>query len=333
MDLTHHTEYQPVYLHHQRLAQDCQAAVTAWQASGEVLPVAAMDWQWTPITAHTFVSALSQLFHAYNEILWQEFNYCRECGGQCCVVDASDVRPFDLIAIALLGLMSPRLPPRLAAHPHDCIYLAGSQCTWPADWRTIKCWSFYCLGSGPWPATTALGMLYQAVTARLQVVVDTHLPAPLALYERRHGLKFTDHLADPVDFSNVLHSACHELLVMPLYARFPSFTTAHVSHTQTSRTPIFLMADPDVAEFITIATEELYASSPSAPAGIARSADELLIDLDTLTWIIENQPAHRRQLLAELYAHYADAPVPRKGEPPSLWCGMRNQLLTLLNDQ
>lgn len=334
MDLYHHPEYHALYLHHQALAQHCRAAVTAWLVSGEPLLVAAFDWQWTPTSARSFVAALSHLFRAYNDVLWQEFHYCRQCSGQCCVVDASDVHPFDLIAITLLDLAAPTLPPRIAAHPQDCIYLAGSQCTWPADWRTIKCWSFYCLGSGPWPATAALSTLYQAVTVRLQTVVDEQLPEPLRLYERRLGIKLADHLADPVDFAHVLHAACHALLVEPLHARFPLFVPALSAHLKVEqrRAPIFLLSDHDLYEFITAATEELYASPPNAPVGVASSADQLLIDLETLTWIIEYLPAHRQQLLSDLYLRYADAPVPMKGEPPTLWYRMRNQILDILND-
>lgn len=335
MELTHHTEYHRLYLDHQRLAQACQAAVSAWQTSGESLAIAEIDWQWTPATARTFVAAISHLFQAYNDVLWQEFNYCRQCGGQCCVVDASDVRPFDLIAIALLELAPPTLPPRIAANPHDCIYLAGSQCTWPADWRTIKCWSFYCLGSGPWPATAALDALYAAVTTRLQEVVNTHLPEPLRLYERMQGIDFAEHLADPVDFAHTLHTACHALLVVPLLARFPMFAIEQPVQVQPKRTstPIFLIPDHDSYEFITTATEALYDSPISTPVGVASSADQLLLDLETLTWIIESQPAQRLQLLTDLYARYAGAPVPLKGEQPSLWYGMRNQILALLNDK
>lgn len=337
MKLAHHAEYATIYLHHQSLAQGCQAAVTAWRTSDEMLDVAQFGLQWTPATAHTFVDALSHLFQRYNQVLWQEFNYCHQCGGQCCVVDASDVRAFDLIAMALLDLTPPVLAERIATNPQDCIYLAGSQCTWPTAWRTLKCWSFYCLGSGPWPATAALGALYQEVTAELQTLVNTHLPEELRHYERVRQMTFADHLADPVDFSNTLHIACQTLLVAPLQARFPTFEMKPTSqvHTEHSR-PIFLMPEHDLYEFITEATEELYTSSPITPAGVTSSADQLLVDLETLTWIIENPPAQHppaqyQQQLNELYQRYAGAPVPAKGEAPTLWYRMRNQILSLLN--
>ena len=250
------------------------------------------------------------------------------------MVDASDVHAFDLIAIALLDLTPPILPERIAANPHDCIYLAGSQCTWPADWRTLKCWSFYCLGSGPWPATAALGALYQEVTAELQTVVNTYLPEELRRYETVRQMNFANHLADPVDFSNTLHTACQTLLVAPLQARFPTFVLepSSRSRTEQSSSPIFLMPEHDLYEFITEATETLYASPPLTPAGVASSADQFLIDLETLTWVIEHSPAQRQQLLGELYPRYAAAPVPAKGEAPTLWYRMRNQILNLLND-
>lgn len=335
MELTQHAEYHTLYLHHQMLAQSCQTAVTAWQNSGETLAVAEFAWHWTPATARTFVEAISRLFHAYNDVLWQEYTYCRQCGGQCCVMDAADVRPFDLIAIALLDLAPPHLPQRIAANPHDCIYLAGSQCTWPAEWRTLKCWSFYCLGSGPWPVTDALGALYAAVTTRLQEVVDAHLPDPLRHYEVVQGMRFADHLVDPVDFAHTLHTACHALLVAPLHARFPTVSLDLPTRVQptNSRAPIFLMLDADLYEFISTATEALYVSSPVVPAGVTSSADQFLVDLETLTWIIEDPAGQHQIRLRELYQRYAGAPVPRKGETPSLWYGMRNQILALLGDQ
>jgi len=334
MKLSHHSEYQTVYLAHQSVVQGCQAAVTAWRASDEALDVAEFSLQWTPATARTFVNALSHLFQRYNQVLWQDFHYCHQCGGQCCVVDASDVRPFDLIAMALLELTPPVLSERIAANPQDCIYLAGSQCTWPAAWRTIKCWSFYCLGSGPWPASAALGALYQEVTAELQTVVNTHLPDALRRYEQVRQMNFADHLVDPVDFSNTLHTACQTLLVAPLQARFPTFALEHSGHSRPEQgsTPIFLMPEHDLYEFITEATEELYASPPITPAGVTSSADQLLVDLETLTWVIEHSPAQRHQRLIELYARYTGAPVPAKGEAPTLWYRMRNQILNLLND-
>jgi hypothetical protein len=337
MQLTHHSEYQTVYLHHQRVAQGCQAAVIAWRASEEVLDVAEFGLHWTPATAHTFVAALSQLFQRYNQVLWQDFHYCHQCGGQCCVVDASDVRAFDLIAMTLLDLPPPLLPERIAANPQDCIYLAGSQCTWPSAWRTLKCWSFYCLGSGPWPATAALGALYQEITAQLQSVVSTHLPAELRRYEQVRQMNFADHLADPVDFSNTLHIACQTLLVAPLQARFPTFALEQPSQVRTEHSsPIFLLPEHDLYEFITEATEALYASPPVSPTGVDSSVDQFLVDLETLTWLIEHSPAQyppeqSQQQLNELYQRYADAPIPAKGETPTLWYRMRNQILELLN--
>lgn len=334
MDLTHHPEYQTVYRYQQWLAQGCQAAVAAWQDSDEVLVTAELALQWTPASALIFVNEISQLFHAYNQVLWQEFHYCHQCGGQCCVVDASDVRPFDLIATALLDLAPPLLPSRLAANPHDCIYLTGAQCSWPSEWRTIKCWSFYCLGSGPWPATVTLGALHQAVMAQLQAVVDHHLPAPLRAYETNRQIHFADSLADPVLFAQTFHSACHDLLVAPLHARFPLFALASPAHAAatTGKTPIFLMAERDLYEFITAATETLYEALPIAPLGGAISVDQFLADLETLTWIVENEPTQRVQRLTELYHRYADTPTPTKGEAATLWYQMRNQLLQLLNE-
>jgi hypothetical protein len=146
-------------------------------------------------------------------------------------------------------------------------------------------------------------------------------------------MHFAESLAAPVLFAHTLHTACHELLVAPLHARFPLFAPASPTHTPTtaSRTPIFLMAESDLYEFITTATETLYEAPPIAPPGVGASVDQLLSDLETLTWIVENEPAQHQQQVADLYQRYAGVPVPAKEEAPTLWYQMR-QLLQLLNE-
>ena len=206
MRLTQHPEYQRVYLNNNEVALRCQLAIESWKMNNNVVVVPDYELDWTYESAQSFVSSLSQLFQAYNDVLWNKFHYCRRCGGQCCVVDASNVRAFDLLAIALLDLPTPVLANPITANERECIYLSNRRCTWPDKWRTIKCWSFYCLGVGPRKPDDSVGKLYAAITTELQQVVRSHLPDQLLKYETVHGVSLTDYLDDPVRFSDELHN-------------------------------------------------------------------------------------------------------------------------------
>jgi hypothetical protein len=261
------------------------------------------------------VEQLTQLFQAYNQVLWAHFHYCRDCGGQCCVVDAADIRPFDLLALALLDQVAPVLPDVLATQARACIYLAGQQCSWPASWRTIKCWSFYCLGSGPWPPAAPLVDWYHTLTLALQQVVQQWLPAPLRQYEAVHGITLAHYLDDPVDFSNRFHAALGALFVEPLNQRYPCVNPAlPVPSTPQPAVPqrmanivLTIAPDEETLALIGLVIEELVESPPVLEAG--RSVDALLVDLETLTWIVESQPAQSQRLLQEMNGRYPAQPA------------------------
>ncbi|MEZ4860932.1 MAG: hypothetical protein R3C14_06475 [Caldilineaceae bacterium] len=330
MQLQLHPEYAGVYQKHRDADTLYRHAVAAWQQRGEPLAVAAYDLTWTVAGALTLVQELSRLFQAYNQVLWQHFSYCPSCGGQCCVQDASDVRPFDLIAVALLGESTPTLPARIDAGPHHCIYLAGTQCTWPATWRTIKCWSFYCLGSQLWDAPE---QRYRAVTGALQTVVTSHLPSPLCRWEAVQGEQLAAHLEDPVDFSNTLHRALNAIFVTPFQARYAPealSTPAHQATTASQPRPILLL-DQDLITFVMEALATVREGViPPAPPGVASSPDQLLADLEQLAWIAEGQPSNRVPLLHALYQRYAAAGGVNNQPESTIWQQMHDQLRTLL---
>ena len=342
MELTQHPEYRTVYLHHQETDRHCRDAVATWHADGRPFSVDKYALLWTPDSALEFVYALSALFQQYNRVLWEHFSYCAQCGGQCCVVDASDIRPFDLIAIALLDEAAPSLPARIDAGTRACIYLDGMQCTWPTTWRTIKCWSFYCLGSGPWDSSASLGELYSAVTHRLQEVVAVNLPDQLRAYEAITGESLAEYLDDPVAFANAMHVALAEIFIAPLHARYPLFDLAAQqakpasAHQRSLTADIFLVDNPvdiDVMSFISEAMEESMESPSAAPAAVDSSADQLLVDLEALAWLIEGQPANGPTLLTEILSRYENAPAPQANERESVWYRMRQQVRLLLNNQ
>jgi hypothetical protein len=328
MRLEGHPEYIQALLDRETVAR-CRRAVEGWKAGRLELQVPAYGLSWTPESALSLVHELQDLFAAYNRVLWEQFLYCRACGGQCCVNEASHVGPFDGVAIALLETSLPDLPPNLPTTDRACIYLAGRACCLPVEWRTIKCWSFFCLG-GLWDPAAPLGKPYSDLTAALKAVVQTHLRRSeclaLRTYEEARGDPLVDHLHDPADFAAALDDALWEVLVGPLHARYPLLD---------EREPDAPTADADTAEdqvlaFVAEAMEQVLLDPPSVPEGLPLTAAQLLEDLETLEWIAVGRPTHRARLLREMGARYAGVPGPVDGEGPSVWYQMRTHLDELL---
>jgi hypothetical protein len=209
MKLTKHPEYQ-TYFQDKQTTRRCREAVTAWATSGESLVVETYTLRWTYEGAQAFVRSLAHLFREYNRVLWERFAYCRGCGGQCCVLDATHVAPFDAFALALLDRSLPTLPEEITASARDCIYHTVEGCAWPTEWRPIKCWSFYC----------ALGEPTNAIAAELERVVLALLPDALRRYEEASGNRLVDHLGDPVDFAEAFSNALSAVFVVPFNHRY-----------------------------------------------------------------------------------------------------------------
>ncbi|HLZ64123.1 MAG TPA: hypothetical protein VKR06_44910 [Ktedonosporobacter sp.] len=334
MQLTQHPEYQRVYLPINDAAQRCQQAIANWKAHNDTISVPVYSLHWTYESARSFVRSLSNLFQAYNRILWRHFHYCRQCGGQCCVMDASDVRPFDLLALALLDQSVPSLPENITATGRQCLYLSHQRCSWPAEWGTIKCWSFYCLGVGPWQPGSSIGQLRAAITAELQVVVRDLLPPALRSYEAAHGVSLADTLDDPVYFAHTVHNALSAIFVAPFDEYYPIIHPSNTNNDQQTLvhtiTTIQMEDTPDdISAFIAEAAEQICECPLSAPPELTISSDQFLQDLESLQWIIEGQPSHTPELLQAIYLRYINAPAPATGEAPTLWYRMRTHLLEL----
>jgi len=328
MKLEQHPEYIQS-LRDRELVERCKRAVEAWKAEGLALEVPAYGLTWTPASATDLMHELEALFCAYNWVLWEQFPYCPACGGQCCVNEASHVGPFDGVALALLGSSLPDLPPNLPATDRACIYLAGCACTLPAEWRTIKCWSFFCLG-GLWARSTTgsdavpLGERYHDLTAALKAVVQSHLPEALRRYEQVSEDSLLDHLHDPADFAAALDDALWEILVGPLHARYP-LLDEDVIEGQTALNGEDALAE-ELLAFVAEALEQVLVDPPPVPEGLDVTPAQLLEDLEALEWIVVGRPTHRAQLLQEMVTRYADAPGPADGERPSIWNRMRTHL-------
>jgi hypothetical protein len=348
MRLEQHPEYIQS-LRDREIVARCAQAVEAWKADGLSLEVPAYGLSWTPASALSLVRALQALFHAYNRVLWEQFPYCPACGGQCCVNEASHVGPFDGLALALLGVSLPDLPPQLPTTDRACIYLAARTCSLPAEWRTIKCWSFFCLG-GLWDPAVPLGEHYHELTAALKAVLHAHLQrrecAALRRYEQVRGDLLADHLHDPADLAGALDDALWEVLVGALQARYPLLDTQTSGLSERGPLPDSraeagaLYAAPAAGQrpaleeerlaFIVEAMEQVLDAPPSPPKGLLVPSAQLLEDLESLEWIIVGHPARATQHLQSMAARYAAAPGPTDGEQPSIWYRMYTCLAHML---
>jgi hypothetical protein len=305
MRLSHHPEYSK-YLQDREAVQRCERAVAAWRAEEAPIYADKHGLVWTSERALEFVRSLVRMFEAYNRVLWEQFPYCRACGGGCCVLDASRLGPFDGIALALLDLPIPVLPDAIATSARGCIYLEGQECTLPRGWRTIKCWSFYCLG-GRWDPGVSLGERHGVLAAALKGVVRDRLPEELRQYERLCGESTIAHLDDPTDFAHALDDALFEILVGPLHARYPLLEEPRAADAAGQADAPSI--DEKVLAFVGEAMAQLFESPPSPSEERVVSTDQLLADLELLEWIAAGHPSNQVQLLEEMRARYAGLPA------------------------
>ena len=290
-----------LYRQHQERWPLCQQTIEQWRQSNIPLQVPEFGLYWTFAGAQDFVGELVALFQAYNDVLWAHFPYCPACGGQCCVVGASDVRIFDLLAVALLGEQPPVLSRPGTLGSRACIYLTVGdgrpRCSWPTTWRTIKCWSFYCLGSTTWPADSDVGARYRALTAALRTVVEEKLPEPLRRYEAITQLQLAAALEDPVEFAQCFHTALELILVTPLRRQFATLPCEQAQDSTSRAQPNLFLVEDEVAKFVGQAMTEL--DEVDGP---------LWEDLETLIWVVESRPADARRTLLAMSQRYATEP-------------------------
>ena len=114
MRLITHPEYRD-YLQDRGTDRRYRAAVAAWRESGEPIPVEEYSLRWTFTGLQAFVDSLAHLFLDFNRVLWEQFPYCPRCAGGCCVSGATQVHPFDSIALAVQGHSVPALPDEIQA--------------------------------------------------------------------------------------------------------------------------------------------------------------------------------------------------------------------------
>lgn len=322
MKLTNHPEYS-TYSRDQETAQRCRQGIAAWEASDESIVVKTCSLCWTFESMQEFVHSLSHLFQEYNRVLWERFPYCVQCDGKCCVPGAPNVRPFDTIALALLGYSQPTLPGEVEATARDCIYHTANGCVWPKEWRPVKCWSFFC----------ALDERYTIISEELKEVVLNLLPDPLRRYEAVWGDQLAAYLVDPVDFAGTIHKALLDVFVAPFDDRYSIITK---EPSCGGPEDVGGQEDLDVATnvltFIMEVAEQVRGSPPLAPKGSEVPPEQLLADLESLEWIVMGLPEYGPKLLDELYQRYAPAAALSEGKHAAIWHHMCYHILYLRNN-
>ena len=296
MNVHDHPEYD-LFQRDAQLVATCRRAIVAWIACGEEI-VAPDGVVWTPQRAHDFVREMGSLFQRYNFVLWRTFSYCRRCQGGCCVVGASQVTYFDALALALLEQPFPALAPRAAAG--DCIYLGEKGCRWPAQWRPVKCASFYCLGSGDWELD-ATDARYELITRALQEVVREHLPSYLRRYRRDANDPLDTFLTDPIGFAETLGAALIEIFVAPFSASYDIGVSLPGAPKLGSIGADLRSPTQEALAFIAAAVETVW-RTPSRDT--TTSDEQFLADLECLEWIVMERPPDAGRELQVMLGRY-----------------------------
>jgi hypothetical protein len=270
MKLDQHPEYDK-YLADQAFVADVREKLTKWLDENE-----AAVWE-----LETAVSSLTTLFQEYNQVMWQSFPFCQMCLGGCCVVGASEVTAVDGAVLTVLGHDLPVLPAQTSHNERACIYLGERGCTWPVNWRPLKCMIFYSLGSGKWQLASS-NEDYGRLSSALQAVIDKHLPNIL----NDMSLIDSNEVVEPITFAKTFSNLLTEQLLPPELIEINTQPDAQnddpISHS--------LM-------FVASMMETIFEN----PDG----NDILLADLEQFEWIVTGMPANMTTLLTEINGRYA----------------------------
>lgn len=226
MELAQHPQYR-TYVWDRELDRRCREGVAAWRASGEPIVAEKLALCWTFEGAQAFARALSRLTQEYNRVLWEQFSYCRQCGGKCCVGYEPHVDVFDSIVLALLGQPLPVLPAEIEATAHDCIYRTAKGCVWPVEWKPVECWTYYCLGRSGHEGDRGRHRAdpsderYAAIAEELEYVLFRFLPEALHDCAVVWGEPLDLFLCEPLDFAEAFNDALFEIFLFPFGERYP----------------------------------------------------------------------------------------------------------------
>jgi hypothetical protein len=320
MKLQEHSEY-PYYLQGRSNFKLYQQTIKDWVESEELILVETYSLNWSYSEAKNLARSLSQMLQTYNQVLYQRLPYCAPCGGRCCGVGAVHVSRFDLLALALLDLRYPVLLDRTQISARDCIYQTFTGCAWPAEWRTMKCWLFYCLGGGDWNLADAVDKRYQEVARNLEPVVAELLPAPIRCYGEENKIHFDTDLCDPLLFAHQLETALDNILVKPLFEqrgyRVPQQDGEYINGKAENEGIHLeaLLAEERISRLIAEIAEQL-----EIRPEIDLETDQILADLERLEWIALGKPENDLDLLEQMERRYGKS---NKGKDDLVFKSMR----------
>ena len=298
-----------------------QQAIDAWIDSVEVLLVEAYSFPWSYNEAKGLARSLSQMMQAYNRVLYEQVPYCAPCGGRCCGVGAVHVSRFDLLALALLDLQYPDLSDRTQVSARDCIYQTFAGCAWPSEWRTMKCWLFYCLGGGDWNLADAVDDRYQEVARNLEPVVAELLPAPIRRYGEENSIHFDKNLCDPLKFAHQLESVLDDILAKPLFEQYGYRIPQQIGEYKNGDVGNeginleALLAEERISRLIAEIGEQL-----EIRPEIDLEEDQILADLERIEWIALGKPNKALDLLEQMKTRYKNS---NNGEDDQIFQKMR----------
>ena len=88
----------------------------------------------------------------------------------------------------------------------------------------------------------------------------------------------------------------------------------------------------NVARLVAELAQQAHATATSPPAGVTRSPEELLADLEYCQLLVALRPPDGEAQLRQLLRHYQAAPAPPKGQKASMWYRFRLALLRWANN-
>lgn len=284
--------------YHQSLkdSQRVRKAIASWKDSGQEIEVPRYGLQWRPDSLQQFVKKLAGSFQAYNQVLWQVYPYCTTCRGGCCLIESPRISPFDMVSLAILDEPYPTFPENSQVLRETCVYLLGRRCSWPAAWRTMKCWTFYCLGGEGWQLSDPHDIRYRQMAEDLKANLRQNMPPEINVYEVVTGEDLAERLIDPLDFADSLNHVLEEIFVQPFDARFP----LGVNLQNGRGSPSAANPDPEALALISRVMDQFETETPEL-------GEQILADLETIEMLVLTGQKISQTLLADLNLRYQKA--------------------------
>jgi hypothetical protein len=169
----------------------------------------------------------------------------------------------------------------------------------------MKCWLFYCLGSGDWDLSDAVDKRYQEVARNLEPVLVELLPEPLRRYEQINDLRFATYLRDPLTFAYKMETALDNILATPLFELYGHQVSQRLGESMEEGVENkginleALLVEEGISRVITEIMAQIEFRTE-----IDIGTDQILADLERLEWIALGRPSNGIELLEEMETRY-----------------------------